>query len=137
MGKCIDICMLLFNIFLVYYSYTSVIKIIEYYEGNIYLTSIITWLSNFLMPFAFAVFVNLKFNMLEILQIINFVSNTLFYFIPIIFLLATAFSVLLFFLPDSYDQYLILGIKIYLGALAILCIGFLIKKSMKKLLVMI
>jgi len=121
------------NIFIIYISYVSVIALIERYEGSLYLTVTITWFANFLMPFAFGAFVQLRFNMLEILEIIHFVSNTLFYFVPVIFLLATFFSAMIFILPHKYEYYSIMGIKAYLGAVALVCCVFLVRKMIIEL----
>jgi hypothetical protein len=132
MGKCCDLLSLLFNIVMIYFSYTWIIAIIVRYEGSTLLTVIITWLANFLMPFAFGIFVQLKFDMKEILQIINIVGNIIFHVLPVVFLLATLFSVLIFILPHYYDKILISGIKIYLGLIALTCEALCVKKMFEE-----
>ena len=119
---------ILLKIVLIYFTYISVISIIEYYEKNRVLTVIITWFSNFLLPFAFGLFYHLDFNMFEILTIINAVVSVLAIFIPLIFLFATMFAILIYFMPHYYEYYLILGVKFYLGGVSLICICFLLKK---------
>jgi len=133
MGKRSNCISMIFNIFVIYFSYNAIIALIEYYHTSTYLSVIITWFANVLSPFAFGALVHLRFNMLEILEIINFVANTLFYLMPVIILLASLFSIIIFLLPNSYDYYLIIGVKLYLGSLALICEGFLIKKIMEEL----
>ncbi len=133
MGKCSDLLNLLINGTLIVVLYISVIRVIEYFENSTFMSVVLCWLANFLMPFAFAVFVKLKFDMKEIMQIMHFVGNALFFLLPVIILLATVFSLLILFLPKYYDHFLIIGIKIYLGAIALLCEGMIVKKLLEEL----
>jgi len=124
---------MIFNIFVIYFSYYAIIALIEYYHTSPYTSLVITWFANVLTPFAFGTLIQLRFNMLEIMKIMNFIANTMMYLLPAIVLLATLFAIIIFLLPNSYDYYLILGVKLYLGALSIVCVAFLVKKIFEEL----